>query len=87
MGYFDNALPQLRNERRQAQMQIGKLDSAISVLERLVGRNTPVLRGIRRGRMFSPAARECPQRRNQERKRLFTKHQNRIIVPDDRRYF
>jgi hypothetical protein len=59
-------------------MQVQKLDSAI--WKRLVGRNTPVLGGIRRGRMFSRAARESPQRH-------FTKLENRIIVPDDRRYF
>jgi hypothetical protein len=42
MAYLDNALQQLRNERRQAQVQVEKLDPAISALEGLAGSNTPV---------------------------------------------
>ena len=40
MTNLTNALQQLREERRQAQQQIGKLDEAISAIQDLVGRNT-----------------------------------------------
>jgi peptidoglycan hydrolase CwlO-like protein len=39
MDNLTNALQQLREEREQAQSQVEKLDSAISVLNDLVGRN------------------------------------------------
>jgi hypothetical protein len=39
MANLDNALQQLREERKQAQVQVEKLDSAISVIESLGGRN------------------------------------------------
>ena len=39
MANLTSALQQLREERKQAQYQVEKLDSAISVLEDLVGRN------------------------------------------------
>ena len=59
MADLHNALQQLRNERTQAQLQVEKLDSAISVLEGLLGRNSsaPLRRGIRRVRIVSAAAR------------------------------
>ena len=38
MANLTSALQQLREERKQAQYQVEKLDSAISVLEDLVGR-------------------------------------------------
>src|SRR5215472_9786560 len=46
------------NERRQAQLQVEKLDSVISVLEELIGRNStaPVRRGGGHGRVVSAAA-------------------------------
>jgi|SRR5215469_3950632 len=59
MAYLDNGLQQLRNERRRVHSQVEKLDSVISVLEELVGRNStaPLRRGIGRGRMVSAAVR------------------------------
>jgi len=39
MANLTSALLQLREEREQAQYQVKKLESAISVLENLVGRN------------------------------------------------
>ena len=39
MANLTSALQQLREERKQAQYQVEKLESAISVLEDLVGRN------------------------------------------------
>lgn len=44
MANLTVALQQLREEREQAQSQVEKLDSAISVLEGLVGRNGPLAR-------------------------------------------
>ena len=41
MAYLDNGLQELRNERRRLQSQVEKLDSVISVLEKLIGRNSP----------------------------------------------
>lgn len=40
MANLENALRQLREEREQAQSQVEKLDSAISVLQELVGTNS-----------------------------------------------
>jgi hypothetical protein len=40
MANLDNALQQLREEREQAQSQVEKLDSAISVLQGIVGTNS-----------------------------------------------
>jgi len=58
MANLDNALQQLREERGQAQLQIKKLDSAISVLEGLVGGNSSrVIRNSRPNRVVSAAAR------------------------------
>lgn len=58
MANLENALHQLRQERKQAQSEVEKLDSAIVVLEGLVGRNsTAPRRGARRGRIVSAAAR------------------------------
>lgn len=39
MAKFAAALQQLRDERRRAQQQVEKLDEAIAVIQRLVGRN------------------------------------------------
>src|SRR5713101_2145413 len=44
MANLTSALQQLREEREQAQYQVEKLDSAISVLEDLVGRNGSLTR-------------------------------------------
>jgi hypothetical protein len=44
MANLTSALQQLREERKQAQYQVEKLDSAISVLEDLVGRNGLLMR-------------------------------------------
>src|SRR6266852_2637812 len=59
MANLDNALQQLREERGQAQLQIKKLDSAISVLEGLVGRNSSrvIRNSARPKRVVSAAAR------------------------------
>jgi hypothetical protein len=40
MGSITNALQQLRAERREAQLHVGKLDQAISVMESLNGSGT-----------------------------------------------
>jgi hypothetical protein len=40
MGNLNNALQELRAERKQAQLQVEKLDTAISVIESLNGRGT-----------------------------------------------
>jgi hypothetical protein len=40
MSNLKNALQQLREERQQVQVQAEKLDSAIAVLQELVGRNS-----------------------------------------------
>lgn len=60
MANLTNVLQQLREERKQAESQIHKLDSAISVLQDLDGRNgsTPVRTGARRGRVVSATARQ-----------------------------
>ena len=58
MANLQTALHQLREERKQSQSQLEKLDSAISVLEGLVGRNsTGGRRGAPSGRIVSAAAR------------------------------
>jgi hypothetical protein len=41
MGNLVNALQELRAERKQAQLQVEKLDTAISVIESLDGTGTP----------------------------------------------
>lgn len=40
MANLANALQQLQQERKEAQLQVEKLDSAIAVLQELVGRNS-----------------------------------------------
>lgn len=58
MANLENALNQLREERKQAQSQLEKLNSAITVLEGLTGRNsTGPGRAARRGRIITLAAR------------------------------
>src|SRR5437870_12889763 len=44
MANLASALQQLRDQRKQAEYQVEKLDSAISVLEDLVGRNGSLTR-------------------------------------------
>jgi hypothetical protein len=59
MSNLNSALQQLRDERKQAQSQVEKLDQAISVIEGLSGRtNTNTSNGSRRGRSLSAAARK-----------------------------
>jgi hypothetical protein len=60
MSNLSNALQQLREEHKQAQHQVEKLQSAISVVEDLVGRNgvAPAENGGRPSRVISPAARK-----------------------------
>jgi len=41
MGNLNNALQELRAERKQAQLQVEKLDQAIAVIESLSGTGTP----------------------------------------------
>jgi len=55
MAKLEIALQQLREERTQAQSQVEKLDSAISVIEDLVGRNGSAT--ARGGRIVSAIAR------------------------------
>jgi hypothetical protein len=59
MTNLTNALQQLREERKQAQSQLEKLTSAISVVEDLVGRNGAIISSRRAGksRIVSAAAR------------------------------
>jgi hypothetical protein len=59
MANLTNALQQLREERERAQSQVEKLDSAISVLEDLVGGNgsRTVRISSRGGRVVSAIAR------------------------------
>jgi hypothetical protein len=58
MTNLTNALGQLQEERNQAQAQLEKLNSAISVLEGLVGRNgASVSPSDRKRRVVSAAAR------------------------------
>ena len=58
MANLNSALQQLRDERKQAQTQVEKLDQAISVIEGLSGTNTRSSNGSRRGRSLSAAARK-----------------------------
>ena len=60
MANLTNVLQQLRDERKRAEAQIHKLDSAISVLQGLDGRNgsTTARTGARQGRVVSAAARQ-----------------------------
>jgi chromosome segregation ATPase len=46
MSNLENALAQLREEHKQAQQQVEKLQSAISVIEDLVGRRNGSVRAI-----------------------------------------
>jgi hypothetical protein len=56
MGTLSNALQQLREERKQAQAQVEKLDTAISVIESLNGSRT-VPQTNRPTRIISAASR------------------------------
>jgi len=59
MSNLNSALQQLRDERKQAQAQVEKLDQAITVIEGLSGRtNARVTSGRRSGRSLSAAARK-----------------------------
>ena len=58
MSNLNSALQQLRDERKQAQSQVEKLDQAISVIEGLSGRTNTNTNGSRRGRSLSAAARK-----------------------------
>jgi hypothetical protein len=59
MADLVNVLDQLREERKQAQLEIEKLNSAISALEGIVGRSnsTSSRNGIQPKRVVSAAAR------------------------------
>lgn len=59
MSNLNSALQQLREERKQAQSQVEKLDQAISVIEGLSGRTTTRAGATsnRSGRSLSAAAR------------------------------
>jgi hypothetical protein len=56
MGNLSSALQQLRAERKQAQLQVEKLDQAISVIESLNGSGT-FRQPNRPGRIISAASR------------------------------
>ena len=60
MSDLSNVLNQLRAERNRAQQELEHLDNAISVLQRLVGRNGSVAapNGSRPRRNMSPSARK-----------------------------
>ena len=77
MANLTNALQQLREERKQAESQIHKLDTAISVLQGLVGQNgsTPASTGNGQRRVVSAAARQrmaAAQRARRARERQET---------------
>ena len=59
MANLDNAIRQLRQDRKQAQLQLEKLDSAISVLENLTGGSSATAshNGAQPRRAVSAAAR------------------------------
>jgi hypothetical protein len=58
MSNLNSALQQLRDERKQAQAQVERLEHAISVIEGLAG-NSYATRGTKRRRgSLSPAARK-----------------------------
>jgi hypothetical protein len=59
MANLENALQQLQEERKQTQLQLGKLDSAISVLEELVGGSSSTVAhsGSQLKRVISAASR------------------------------
>jgi hypothetical protein len=58
MSKLTTALQQLREERRQAQVQVEKLEQAISVIEGLAGRSNTRSTSSRAGRTLSAAARK-----------------------------
>lgn len=58
MANLTSALQQLREERKQAQVQVEKLAEAISVIEGLAGRSTRTTTSPRSGRSLSAAARK-----------------------------
>jgi hypothetical protein len=58
MSNLNSALQQLRDERKQAQAQLEKLDQAISVIEGLSSRTTMRTTTRRAGRSLSAAARK-----------------------------
>jgi hypothetical protein len=58
MANLDNAIEQLRQERKQAQLRIERLDSAIVVLESLTGKSSAISRnGVHPKRVVSATAR------------------------------
>jgi hypothetical protein len=56
MANLTGTLAQLRDERRKAQLQVEKLDEAIGVIERLLGRKGGHAGGTGVKRILSPAA-------------------------------
>jgi hypothetical protein len=56
MANLTGTLAQLRNERRQAQLQVEKLDEAILVIEKLLGQRGKRTAGTGVRRVLSPAA-------------------------------
>jgi hypothetical protein len=57
MGTLSNALQQLRVERKQMQLQVERLDQAISVIESLNGSGTVRQQANQPGRIISAASR------------------------------
>ncbi|SRR6266700_506521 len=85
MANLTSALKQLQDERKQAQSQIQKLDTAISMLEDLVGRDGAVTThgGSQGGRSVSAASRRrmaAAQRARWARVRQQSKtpHENKL---------
>jgi hypothetical protein len=85
MANLTSVLKQLRDERKQAQSEVQKLDTAITMLEDLVGRDGAVAtqRGSRGGRSVSAAARRrmaAAQRARWARVRQLSKtpHDNKL---------
>src|SRR5215469_6536011 len=92
MANLTNALQQLREERKQAESQIHKLDTAISVLQGLDGQNgsTPASTGNGQRRVVSAAARQRMAaaqraRRAREQKKTPTGSANRQRRASSRR--
>jgi hypothetical protein len=79
MGYLSNALQQLRVERKQAQLQVEKLDQAISVIESLNGTGT-VGKANQQTRIISQASRRKMARAQKARWARAKKESQPVLV-------
>ena len=79
MGNLNNALQQLRAERKQAQARVEKLDQAISVIELLNGSVT-TRQAIQPTRIISQASRRKMAQAQRERWARARKESQRVVV-------